>query len=87
VCLQIHGGLSTLDNHKDDKIKNLDEKKDGTQINPLMTAYLIKNIVKLYKTHRSAADFDCGFVAGIVNTMKGLRAVPSNGNVLLLIFD
>jgi hypothetical protein len=29
-----------LDNHKDDKTKNSDEK-DGMQINPLMTAYLI----------------------------------------------
>jgi hypothetical protein len=41
----------TLDNHKDDKTKNLDEKKDGKQRNPLMTAYLMEKIVKLYKTH------------------------------------
>jgi hypothetical protein len=40
-----------------------------------MTACLIEKIVKLFKTHRSAADFDCGFVAGIVNTMKGLKKV------------
>jgi hypothetical protein len=46
----------TLDNHKDYKKKNSDEKKDGTQRNPLMTAYLIKNIVKLYKIHKIAAD-------------------------------
>jgi hypothetical protein len=36
----------TLDNHKDDKAKNSDEKKEGTQRNPLMTAYLTKKIVK-----------------------------------------
>jgi hypothetical protein len=35
----------TLDNHKDDKKNNPDEKKDGTQRNPLMTASLIKKIV------------------------------------------
>jgi hypothetical protein len=38
-----------------------------------MTACLIEKIVKLYKTHRSAADFDCGFVSAIVNTMKGIK--------------
>jgi hypothetical protein len=26
-------------------------------------------------SHDGAADFDCGFVAGIVNTMKGLKKV------------
>jgi hypothetical protein len=45
-----------------------------------MVAYhaLIEKIVKLFKTHRSAADFDCGFVAGIVNTMKGLKNVSGS---------
>jgi hypothetical protein len=37
----------TLENHKDDKTKNSDEKKDGTQRNSLMTAYLIEKIVKI----------------------------------------
>jgi hypothetical protein len=66
-----------LDNHKDDKT---DESTNATQqrTNPLMTAYLIEKIVKLFKTHRSAADFDCGFVAGIVNTMKGLKKVSGS---------
>jgi hypothetical protein len=27
-----------------------------------MTAYLIEKIVKQYKSHRSAADFDAGFI-------------------------
>jgi hypothetical protein len=63
-----------LDNHKDDKT---DECTNATQqrTNPLMTA---QKIVKLFKTHRSAADFDCGFVAGIVNTMKGLKKVSGS---------
>jgi len=65
----------TLDNQQESREKNSDEKKDEKLRNPLMTAYLIEKIVKLYKTHRSAADFDCGFVAGIVNTMKGLKKV------------
>jgi hypothetical protein len=40
-----------------------------------MTAHLIKKIVKLFKTHGSAADFNCDFVSGIVNTMKWLDKV------------
>jgi hypothetical protein len=67
-----------IDNQADDVAKNLDEKKDGMQRNPLMTAYLIEKIVKVFKTHRSTADFDCGFVAGIVNTMKGLKKVQGS---------
>ena len=62
------------DNQQEDKEKNLDEKEDCLlNRNPLTTAYLIEKIVKVFKTHRSTADFDCGFVAGIVNTMKGLK--------------
>jgi pyruvate carboxylase len=62
----------------EDEYGDSDEKKDekkgvGQKRNPLMTAYLIEKIVKLYKTHRSAADFDCGFVSRIVNTMKGIK--------------
>jgi hypothetical protein len=38
-----------------------------------MTACLIEKIVKVCKSHRSAADFDCGFVTSIVNTMKGIN--------------
>jgi hypothetical protein len=66
-------------------LDNQIEKTDGEKMvggkerrNPLMTAYLIEKIVKLFKTHRSAADFDCGFVAGIVNTMKGLEKVSGS---------
>ena len=65
-----------IDNQQEDKQENSDEKKDRLEKrNPLMTAYLIEKIVKVFKTHRSTADFDCGFVAGIVNTMKGLKKV------------
>ena len=68
-----------IDNQQEDKQENSDEKKDRLEKrNPLMTAYLIEKIVKVFKTHRSTADFDCGFVAGIVNTMKGLKEVESS---------
>jgi hypothetical protein len=50
-----------INNQQEKKEKNSDEKKDGLlSRNPLMTAYLIKKIVKVFKTHRSTADFDCG---------------------------
>jgi hypothetical protein len=68
-----------IDNQQEDKQENSDEKKDRLEKrNPLMTAYLIEKIVKVFKTHRSTADFDCGFVAGIVNTMKGLKEVEGS---------
>jgi hypothetical protein len=44
-----------------------------------MTACLIEKIVKMYKTHRSAADFDCGFISFIVNTMKGVKNGVESG--------
>jgi hypothetical protein len=46
---------------------------------PVMTALLIKRIVKLHKTHGSAADFDCGFVSWIVNAMKGIKTAVESG--------
>jgi hypothetical protein len=63
-----------MDNQQEDKAKNSDEKKDGLQSrNPLKTAYHVEKIAKVFKAHSSTADFDCGFVAGIVNTMEGLK--------------
>jgi hypothetical protein len=35
-----------------------------------MTAYLIEKIEKQYKSHRSAANFDVGFINGIVDKMR-----------------
>jgi hypothetical protein len=37
---------------------------------PHMTAYLIEKIVKQYKSHRNAADFDSGFINRIVEKMR-----------------
>ena len=55
----------SLDNLKD-------EEAETNTTNPLMSAYLIERVVKQYKTHRSAADFDSGYVNKVVNAMKGL---------------
>jgi hypothetical protein len=60
---------NTLDNQEVDA---MDETKGNVHKNPLMSAYLIEKIVKQYKTHRSAADFDSGFVDKVVDAMKGL---------------
>ena len=59
---------NTLDNQEVDA---MDETKGNVHKNPLMSAYLIEKIVKQYKTHRSAADFDSGFVDKVVDAMKG----------------
>jgi hypothetical protein len=65
---------NAMDNLEDEDGNTDEEKNGGQRRNPLMTAcLLIEKIVKLYKTHRSAADFDCGFVSAIVNTMKGIK--------------
>jgi hypothetical protein len=61
---------NALDNVEEDEGGDAD---DGQRRNPLMTACLIEKIVEVCKSHRSAADFDCGFVASIVNTMKGIN--------------
>jgi hypothetical protein len=61
---------NALDNAEEDEDGDAD---DGQRRNPLMRACLIKKIVKVCKSHRSAADFDCGFVTSIVNTMKGIN--------------
>ena len=37
---------------------------------PLLIAYLIEKIIKQYKSHRSALDFDTGFIIRVVKTMK-----------------
>ena len=58
---------------KSEKTKeNTTKNNPHTNNNPLMSAYLIEKIIKQYKTHRSAADFDSGFVNKVVNEMKGL---------------
>jgi hypothetical protein len=36
---------------------------------PHIPAYLIEKIVKQYKSHRSAADFDAGFIHRIIDKM------------------
>jgi hypothetical protein len=61
---------NALDNAEQDEDGDAD---DGQRRNPLMTACLIEKIVKVCKSHRSAADFNCGFVTSIVNTMKGIN--------------
>ncbi len=53
-------------------VDETDETKSNVHKNPLMSAYLIEKIVKQYKIHRSAADFDSEFVDKVVDTMKGL---------------
>ena len=46
------------------------ERSSNTGKTPLLTAYLIEKIVKQYKSHRSALDFDTGYINRIVKTMK-----------------
>ena len=36
-----------------------------------MSAYLVEKIIKRYKSHRGATDFDSAYIDAIVNDMKG----------------
>ena len=58
---------SILDNSEevDAAAEGVDDEKK-----PHMTAFLIEKIVKQYKSHRSAADFDAGFINRIVDKMR-----------------
>jgi hypothetical protein len=35
-----------------------------------MSAYLVEKIIKKYKSHRGATDFDSAYINAIVNDMK-----------------
>jgi hypothetical protein len=63
-------GCNVLDDAEEDEDGDAD---DSQRRNPLVTACLIEKIVEVCKSHRSAADFDCGFVTSVVNTMKGIN--------------
>jgi hypothetical protein len=59
-----YGILDSSDELGSSEVVVDDEKK------PRMTAFFIEKIVKQYKSHRSAADFDAGFINRIVNKMR-----------------
>jgi DNA modification methylase len=64
---------SILDNNNNEEEvdkNNSDDNGKQEKTKPQMTAYLIEKIVKQYKSHRSAADFDAGFINGIVDRMR-----------------
>jgi hypothetical protein len=64
---------SILDNNNnsEEEVDNNNSDDNGKQeeTKPQMTAYLIEKIVKQYKSHMSAADFDARFINGIVDSM------------------
>ena len=35
-----------------------------------MSAYLVEKIIKKYKSHRGATDFDAAYIDGVVDGMK-----------------
>jgi hypothetical protein len=64
---------SILDNNNSEEEVDKNNSNDNgkqEETKPQMTAYLIEKIVKQYKSHRSAADFDAGFINGIVDRMR-----------------
>ncbi len=65
---------SILDNNSEEVgglVEGGGQSDNGKQeTKPHMTAYLIEKIVKQYKSHRSAAYFDAGFINKIVSKMR-----------------
>jgi hypothetical protein len=56
-----------------DNNNNRDNNGKQEETKPQLTAYLIGKIVKQYKSHRRAADFDAGFINGIVDRIRVQR--------------
>ena len=67
--------LDNNDNNSEEEVVGLvgGGGDNEPETKPHMTAYLIEKIVKQYKSHRSAADFDAGFINGIVDKMRKKR--------------
>ena len=49
-----------------------ESKCKGDDIPATLTLPLIERLVKAFKTHRAAIDFDAGFVNGFVPKMEGV---------------
>jgi hypothetical protein len=49
---------------------NSDDNEKQEETKPQMTAYLFEKIVKQYKSNRSAANFNAGFINGTVDRMR-----------------
>jgi hypothetical protein len=63
-CMLAH---DILDNEKMGSLESADVDDDKK---PDMTAHLTEKIVKQHKSHRSAADFDAGFINRIVDKIR-----------------
>ena len=50
--------------------KYLDNKEEQDNNTPALSAYLIEKVVKKFKTHRCASDFDDGFINEVVREMR-----------------
>jgi hypothetical protein len=59
-------------NNSEEEVDKNNSNDNGKQevTKPQMTAYLMEKIVKQCKSHRSAADFDAGFIDGIIDRMR-----------------
>ena len=43
---------------------------ENTPVKLEMSAYLVEKVIKTYKSHRGATDFDSAYIDAIVNDMK-----------------
>jgi hypothetical protein len=66
---------SILDNEEMGSLESVDVDDDKK---PHMTAHLTEKIVKQCKSHRSAADFDAGFINKIVDKMREQQHTDSS---------
>jgi hypothetical protein len=57
--------------------KDLKEKENSRE-KLEMTAYLVEKIIKKYKSHRGATDFDLVYIDAIVNGMKSGKSGEAN---------
>jgi hypothetical protein len=61
-----------------EEMNNDVEKNENTQVKLEMSAYLVEKIIKKYKSHRGATDFDLAYIDAIVNDMKSGKSVEAS---------
>ena len=57
---------------------NITSALDPVSSPPVLSSNIIEKVVKSFKTHRSASDFDQGFIGNVVRTMNGISNCQKN---------
>jgi hypothetical protein len=59
----------------------LEYNKNNDQETPAVTLAFIERLVKAFKTHRAALDFDAGFVNAVVLSQEAICEIMKNSEI------